>query len=402
MALASMSSTKIRTALTLLGIIIGVASVILTVSLGEGIKNDVVRQISSYESSRITIIPGVPFERDESGRVRGVNFSGLIGASTLTDKDIDDLQKVEGIAVAVPFALVTATPTSQNQQPLRGVFVAATTPSAPDALQTDLVKGSFFEEEETNRNLAVIGADVAEAFFQEDEPIGRTISIRGNDFIVRGVFDRFKNGGVHLGLDYNSAILIPLGTARRISDGVVEYREIQVISDEGQNETDLVNRIETTLKNNHANQVDFSVLRQEEFLSITSQLFGIVTTFVAAVAGISLLVGGIGIMNIMLVSVTERTREIGIRKALGASNAQILVQFLVESIVLCLSGGVIGVIVAAGVAGILTVTTDLSPAFTPQVIGLSLLLSTIVGVVFGVTPALKAARKDPITSLRHD
>ena len=401
MAMASMRNSRIRTLLTMLGIIIGVASVVLTVSLGQGIKHGMTRQISR-SGDRLTILPGVPITRNDKGRVTGFNLAAAIGASTLTEKDIESISKVPGVELVVPMAVITATPTSVDRQGLPSTFVVATTPDVPQLFNKKLAKGSFFEPDETTRDLAVIGKDVAQAFFQDDSPIGRTLSIRGKSFIVRGVMEEFQSTGLNFGLSYNSAIFIPMESGKKLTNNVVELREVDVKVAPGANIADVQSQIIETIKANHAKQEDFSVLRQEEFISITDQLFGILTAFVAAIAGISIFVGGIGVMNIMLVSVTERTREIGIRKALGATNKQILGQFMVEAVVLTVGGGLLGILLALIIGAIITVTTDLSPALEPTILVLALGISTLVGIVFGIAPALKAARKDPIESLRHD
>ncbi len=402
MAFSSMRSAKIRSFLTMLGVIIGVASVVLTVSLGEGIKNEVVGKIEETNSSRIVVVPGKPIERDQNGRVTGINIASLLGSSSLNEKDFTLVAALPGVQTTVPFAIISSSPTAPGQLPLPSVFVAATTSDAPKVINQKVVEGSFFEEEDAMRNLAIIGSDVAEAFFQDSAPIGRKISIRGTDFIVRGVLERSTTPNLNFGLSYNSAILIPIEAGKRINNSTIDFQEIQVLATDGSKTPEVAIAIEENLAGNHAGQIDFSVFEKDEFLSITDQLFRVITAFVAAVAGISLFVGGVGIMNIMLVSVTERTKEIGIRKALGASNSQILSQFLVEAVALSFMGGVIGVglAIVAGVA--ITVSTDLQPSFEPKIIIVAFAVSTLIGIVFGITPALKASRKDPIESLRHN
>lgn len=214
--------------------------------------------------------------------------------------------------------------------------------------------------------------------------------------------DKFKASSLELTPSLNDAVFIPIDVAKQIGGGILEIRDIQVkISNE--NLLDQTNnQVKAVLLKNHSEQEDFTIFKQEEFLSIATQVFGKLTTLVAAIAGISLFVGGIGIMNIMLVSVTERTREIGIRKALGATNRQILGQFLIEAIVLSILGGLIGIALAIIIGIAIAAWTSLTPAFTIQIILMSLGVSTAVGVIFGITPAMKAARKDPIEALRHD
>jgi putative ABC transport system permease protein len=214
--------------------------------------------------------------------------------------------------------------------------------------------------------------------------------------------DEFKSSGLELAPSLNNAVFIPIDVAKQMSDGVLEIRDIQVkVADENLlNQTS--DKVKTVLLINHADQEDFTIFKQEEFLSITNQVFNKLTLLVSAIAGISLFVGGIGVMNIMLVSVTERTREIGVRKALGATNRQILGQFLVEAIVLSILGGFIGVGLAVVAGVLISAFTTLTPVFTPGIILIALGVSTAVGVIFGIMPAMKAARKDPIEALRHD
>jgi ABC-type antimicrobial peptide transport system permease subunit len=402
MASASIKSSKLRSFLTVVGIVVGVASVMTIVSLSEGVKKDVVGEIKTLGSNLLTIRSGQTFERDANGNVTGVNIASMLGASNLTEKDVADISAVDNVGAVAPIAILSGSLTTLNDDRYSAAFVAATTYELPQILDKKVRFGSFFEESEKNRRLAVIGKDVADNLFHEESPIGQTISFRGLNFTIRGVMDEFKSSGLELAPSLNNAVFIPIDVAKQMSDGVLEIRDIQVkVADENLlNQTS--DKVKTVLLINHADQEDFTIFKQEEFLSITNQVFNKLTLLVSAIAGISLFVGGIGVMNIMLVSVTERTREIGVRKALGATNRQILGQFLVEAIVLSILGGFIGVGLAVVAGVLISAFTTLTPVFTPGIILIALGVSTAVGVIFGIMPAMKAARKDPIEALRHD
>lgn len=402
MARKSIRSSRLRSFLTVVGIVIGIASVVTVASLGEGVKNNVTSEINRLGDSRLSIRPGQSIERDANGRITGINIASTLGASTLTEEDITDIAELPEVETAVPIALLAGTPVVDGKKNYANAYVAATTSDLPTVLDKGARFGSFFEDSEKNRNLAIIGSNVAIRLFEDESPIGQTLKIRGNEFVVRGVLENFKSSGFEIFTSYNDAIFIPLDTAKRISGGVLEVRNIEVLLRESIPVGDGVSAVKKSLLENHSNQEDFTIFRQEDLLSVTSQAFSLLTAFVAAVAGISLFVGGIGVMNIMLVSVTERTREIGIRKALGATNKQILGQFLIEAIVLCGIGGFFGLVVSGGVSVLIAVFSPITPAFTPGFIAIALGVSMSVGVIFGITPALKAARKDPIEALRYE
>ena len=260
----------------------------------------------------------------------------------------------------------------------------------------------FFSSGDNARSVAIIGKGIAEKLYKENVPIGKTITIRDHTFIIQGVFDTYRSNVVSANANLNDAIFIPYNTAKSISDNNVHIAQI-LIKPANASETDmLVRDVTAALMRNHGGQDDFTALKQSELLAITGNALAIATSFVAGIAAISLLVGGIGIMNIMFVSVTERTREIGIRKSIGATNRQIYGQFLTEAVILSLLGGLLGVLLALFADYMLRITTDLRPVLTLPIMVLAVGVSVLVGIFFGTAPAIKAARKDPIQALRYE
>ncbi len=400
MAITSLRQTKWRSFLTMLGIIIGVASVITTVSLGEGIKQQVVGQINHLGADLITIRPGKTLNRDANGNITGVNLFSAIGAATLTEADLKVVQETSGVKVAVPLSIVTGLAEVGDREFQNGVIVA-TTNGMPEILNQKIQYGSFFNSSGGPENAAVIGRRVAEELFAENNPIGQDMRIRGKTFVVRGVFEEFPDSPLTPTFDYNRTIFMPYETGKKLSDGNAQIAQVFAKPDDPDDTEKVSKTIQDNLKFAHAGQEDFTVLRQEENLAVAETVLNLITRFIAGVAAISLLVGGIGIMNIMLVSVTERTHEIGIRKAIGATSKQILGQFLTEAIVLSVVGGLIGVIASALANYFIRIFTNFAPVITLPVILISTGVSMAVGIIFGVTPALRAARKDPIQALRE-
>jgi putative ABC transport system permease protein len=238
--------------------------------------------------------------------------------------------------------------------------------------------------------------------FGEDVPLGQSFSFHGQTFIVRGVMNEFAKAPLSLDVDFNNAIFIPYSTAQAITNNTASIYEI-LAKPGAADETDAaISNIRETLNKAHGNQQDFSVLKQNQNLAVSDSVLSLLTGLVGGVAAISLLVGGIGIMNVMLVSVTERMHEIGIRKAVGATNRQILNQFIVEATLLSVFGGIIGVAISFIIDGALHALTDLAPVITWQAVIIATGVSLVIGVIFGSAPAFKAARKDPIDALRNE
>lgn len=401
MAIASIRSNRFRSLLTMLGIIIGVVGVITSVSIGEGVKRQVSRETSKLGHDVVSIRPGSVLGRDQSGLISGINTlsSPSRSGSVLTSGDLEAIQKVPDVNTVVPMSLVAGLPKTETRDFPDGTVIGTTT-NLPGMLQQEIEFGGFFSGEDDNKKVAAIGSKVAERLFGEFAPLGETFSLRGEEFIVRGVFENFESSSLSQGIDFNNAIFIPYSTAESIGGGAVHFYEILAKLNDEEKAAVAVAAITEQLKASHGGEEDFTILRANETLASTNAVVQLITTMVLVVAIIAMVVGGIGIMNVMLVSVTERTREIGIRKAVGASDSQIGTQFLIEAAVLSIWGAAIGVALAGILNLFLRIMTDLEPIIVWEVALFATVISILIGVLFGAAPAYKAAKKDPIDALR--
>lgn len=400
--MASLRSSKWRSILTMLGIVIGVSSVVTIVSLGEGLKQQIVGQINQLGSDIITVRSGKLVSRNGSSSINNINVLAFLSTSTLTEKDVQAIGKLPSAAKVVPMSFVTST-AKGSRTTLDNLYVVGTSPDLADVLHQKVAYGAFFTEGEADQDFAVIGARVAEELFGELNPAGQSLSIMGKSFVVSGVLERSSGGLLSVAeTDFNSAIFISQALARKLTGAHPNILQILVKSQDPNNLDVTANDVRSALLATHQGQENFTVLKQYELLDIASGVVNIVTAFITGIAAISLLVGGIGIMDIMLVSVSERMREIGIRKAVGATSRQILSQFLVEGLALSVGGGLIGVLVAMLINLGLRLYTNFDPVVTAPLVILAVGVSVGVGIIFSVAPALKAARKDPIDALRHE
>jgi ABC-type antimicrobial peptide transport system permease subunit len=400
-ALRALRRNKMRSALTILGIVIGVAAVITTVGLGLGASAAIQDQIRSLGTNLLIIVPGT--------RSRGGAHSGWGGASTLSVLDARAIER-EGQGIrAVSYFRRGSVQVLYGNENWR-TTIQATTPSYLDVFDSELTRGEFFDERDMKNGarVVVLGATIVSQLFEAGEdPIGAVLRIKDASFRVIGVLE--SKGGSSFGDDRDDLILMPFTTAERRILGATLPGVVQNIIVSGQTGTDaheISLEIEEILRQRHALRADedsdFTVHTQDEVASTMGIVTKILGSVLLGVASISLLVGGIGIMNILLVSVTERTREIGIRMAVGAKGRHILVQFLVEAMILSVIGGVIGI--ALGLAGTQAIAhfAEIPFVFSPLVILGAVLFSASVGIFFGFYPARKASNLDPIASLRYE
>lgn len=404
-AYIGLKTKKSRTFLTMLGIIIGIASVIIIISVGSGAQSLILNQVKSMGSNLIGIFPGASEESGPPPSAMGIVNTNLKNA------DLEAMLENNNVpnAVAVSYYNRGVGTFQWRNQKYDGTFVG-TTESYTVVHDVQVEKGRFFtKDEETGlARVVVLGADVKDSLFGNNDPIGQSIKIKREEFKVIGVIGK---RGTQLFENQDSLAFIPISTCQKIMLGVNYVSLARVKIDAEENTDKAVADIRALLRERHnlekSEPDDFSVRAQTQAIEIFSSITDSLTYFLAAIAAISLLVGGIGIMNIMLIAVVERTREVGLRKALGARNRNILNQFLAESVVVTLGGGVVGIIfgilislLVAVVARQLGYQWDLIISY-PAIL-LSCTISVLIGLVFGVYPAKKAAKLNPIEALRYE
>ena len=403
-AFLSIRSAKLRSALTAVGVMIGVFAVLVMVGVGDGVKAEIESQISNLGTNVLTITSGKLNQSASSSDPKeqkgsGINIASGIGTSTLTEDDIKTIENTPNVSRSAAFGIISSS-VAKDQIVSNSAFVIATTPSYFDIRQLKTSQGSFFSADDNSGSkfVAVIGADTKQSLFGGEDPIGKSISLRGKQFRVLGVIEK-SDAGVSLGANADDIVIIPINSAIKLTGKNDVFRVIAEVDSE-KNIEKVKASLEQSIGSNHSGADDFSVLTQKELLTTFSSILDILTTFVVAIAAISLLVGGIGIMNIMLVTVSERTKEIGIRKAMGATFGNIMGQFLTESIIISLIGGVIGVLASYLAGMVIAKLANITPVYSPIALISALGASLFIGVVFGTVPAIKAARKHPIQALK--
>ena len=402
-AIHTLRRNKARSLLTMLGVIIGVASVVTMVSVGEGVKQQVNAQTETLGKDLITIRPGQILDQSAASELSNTgSWLNLNTIGSLSGKDVTTVANTLGVKSVAPMSIVTGSVLSSEMKQPYNALVIGTNTQLPAILHQTLAYGGFFSDNSVDANKVVIGAQVAQALYSESVPLGQTMTILGQQFVVSGIFNDFQTTPLSADVDFNDAVFMPYAAAEQMTNNNAPIYEIlarpQIVS-----QTDTVAQaLRGSLLAAHGGDHNFTVLEQSQTLAVTDNILNLLTAFIGGIAAVALLVGGIGIMNVMLVSVTERMHEVGIRKAVGATNRQILTQFMTEALILSVSGGFIGVLLSLVVNICLRVLTDLAPAINWPIIIVAFLVSVGIGLLFGTVPALQAARKDPIEALRNE
>ena len=397
LALRALLRNKARSLLTMLGVIIGVGAVIVTVAIGAGARISVTQQIDSLGSNLLIVMPG---SVQQSGARTGAG-----GASTLTVADGLAIAKLPGVAAVSP--TVSARTQIISQSSNWQTTVVGVAPSYTYIRQWPLAAGSFISDADVTSaaKVAVLGQTVVTNLFgQNQNPLGKTVFINGAPFTAIGVLS--PKGQSAVGQDQDDTVLIPYSSALERLTGSTSVGSYLVSAGDGSQIDAVQQEVTQLLEQNHRivppNQDDFTVRNLADIAQAASATASIMEYLLAGVAAVSLLVGGIGIMNIMLVSVTERTREIGLRMAVGAQSGDILHQFLMEAIVLCLIGGAIGIALGRATSVLVRLIKHWPTVVSLGAIVVAVAVSALVGVLFGFYPAWKASRLDPIDALRYE
>lgn len=398
----SLLINKLRSLLTMLGVIIGVAAVIVMISISAGTEAEISEAINQLGSNLVFIQGSMP--RGGPGQ-RSPQGGGL---------KMDDVaairERIKGVT-GVTVDQRTSTNIKAGNITLENITILGSTPDYAEVRGLAVGTGRFFTEQDNDRTqkVAVLGSEIAAKLFGSTNPIGQSLTVENTKLAVIGVMEP---KGLVAGTNYDEVVFVPINlifkkfmpsfVARFMGDNV---RQITVSVAKDADMSSVIEQITILLAKRHnvtLNSLDFSVLTQEDIITTQESTTSSFRTLLAWVAGVSLIVGGIGIMNIMLVSVTERTREIGLRQALGATPRDVQIQFLAEALILSLLGGIIGVLAGIGGAILFGVLSDMHTVIAPYSIGLSFTSAALIGIFFGFLPAQKAARLDPIEALRHD
>ena len=396
MAWASLIANKMRSILTMLGIIIGVAAVIALVSIGNGVKQDIQNSISSLGSNLLMVMPGAP-------RTPGVRPSAG-SMKSLKVSDYEAISKLDGVKAASPMTNGAYVVIYQNKN--WTTSVSGVSYNYLDVNNWSMKSGRFLSEKnvQNRERVAVVGKTVVKNLFGDEDPVGAEIRVKNIPFRIIGVLNSKGSGA--MGNDQDDMVIIPYTTAMERVEGVDYLRMIYVVGKDENGIDRLQSDIENLLRVRHGikdtNLDDFNIQNMNSIMETMEETTGTLTLFLGAVAAISLVVGGIGIMNIMLVSVTERTREIGVRKALGATYSVIVTQFLIEAVVISLMGGIIGIILGIGSSKLIGMASGMSTVISIPTIVMSFAFSMAIGLIFGIYPARKAAKLNPIDALHYE
>ena len=392
LAYNAVAGHKLRSALSMLGIAIGIASVILLTSIGEGTRRYILEQFAQFGTNIMSVVPG---------KAETVGIPGVLGGTTrkLTIDDALSLQRVSGVNEVVANAYGSARVEANGRG--RSVFVYGVTPNVPTAWNFRVRQGAFWPAGDPRRGaqVAVLGPSLKRELFGEENALGRFVRIGGSRFRVIGIME---SKGQFIGFDIDDAVYIPVASAMRLFN-LTELNEIHVIYAHAGLADRVEREVHRVLKGRHNDTEDFTVTTQKAMLDVFGNVMNMITLAVGAIAGISLLVGSIGILTMMWIAVGERTQEIGLIRAIGATRQQVQLLFLTEAAALATLGGAFGILGGMGIATLLRLAIPGLPIHTPLLfVALAVAMSTVTGLLSGVLPARRAAGLDPIEALRTE
>lgn len=395
----SLRSNKLRTRLTVLGITLGVACMTAIMALSLGAVRLVDRQISELDGNMVVVRPGTGENPDSVQDMLNPASNDSFSVSSLVEDDIAAIANVDNVTEVAPLMSVSGRVQSQDET-VNDATIVATTPELATVSNFAIRDGQFIDSI-TNTNTAVIGNQLSVDLFGTNQSIGQTFSIRNQTFTVIGILKPVPTGINYNNFNLNKAAIINLESGKQFNEGVAHIRQINIRVDDISKLDATTEAIAAAVKKSHDGEEDFRVLTGSDISRPSSQLFVAVAAAATSVAIVSLIIGGIGIMNIMLVGVAERTREIGIRKAVGASNMHISMQFMIEALAMSMSGGLAGFALGYGIAFLATPILPFLPGFEWYIPVLAFGISVVIGTIFGMYPAIRAARKNPIDALRQ-
>lgn len=405
-AVTGLQTNKTRSFLTILGIVIGISSIILVMSIGKGAENLILSEVSGFGAETLVIRPG----QEPTGPS---DIGATLFSNSLTKRDVELLKRKSNVPHLVNIMPVVIVPgsISYKGETYRPTILGGVVEFFSDAFNVYPEKGVLFDEQDIKErgSVVVIGSKVKEELFGDSDAVGKFVKIRDKKFRVVGVF---APKGQSLLINFDELAIVPYTTAQLYLLGISHFHEIIVKVNSADNVAQSVLDIEETLRDSHGitnpDKDDFFVVTSQAAIDQIKSIIGAMTIFLSSVVAIALVVAGVGVMNIMLVSVTERTREIGLRKALGATNKDILTQFLMEAVMLTGIGGIIGIVLGSLLSLLtsfaITNFTGLQWSYSFPVVAafLGIFVSTLVGLVFGLYPAWKASKKSPIEALRYE
>ena len=396
-AIESLHANRLRTFLTMLGVMIGIASVVVIFSLSGGVGSMISNQIVA-EGGALAVVRPKELTANDKNVITSLATSKSFTQSSITNEDLGIISKIKEVSAVAPLANFSAKVRGDGEEKYANLL--ATSPNLDQTVSLKVREGQFIADS-ANANTVVLGNQMAIDLFGTTQAVGKEIAMKGEKFIVIGVLTHQSSSINFSNVDFNNTAIIPYETAKRIIGDNLQIQQVNIHAKSINSLGAIQKQIESELLKKHNGERDFEVLTGKNISHPSDKFIELSTLILAIVTSVSLVVGGIGIMNIMLVNVSERTREIGIRKALGANNRHILFQFLTESMIISLGGGLFGYLIGYAFSFGVSMFLPFSPIISWQIALLVCGLSTVVGVIFGLYPAFRAARKDPIVSLRQ-